>query len=167
VHALQFNRIKKRHFTDPRGRKVGAALFSNLIAIYSTYLYQSTPMFSGFSSHAPCPLDSFPSPTRTYHADTYASVSPSLSQLSTEGKSAFITGGGAGGIGASIAASRRRFGISTLGLLGRNESRLLEIKQTIQAISPKTTVPIYIADLIDQPAIQRAVSSFAAAVLGG
>jgi NAD(P)-dependent dehydrogenase (short-subunit alcohol dehydrogenase family) len=110
---------------------------------------------------------SFPCPTRTYRTDTYPSISPTLPKLSTAGKSAFVTGGGAGGIGAAIAASLVRSGISTLGLLGRNESRLRETKLTLETISPKTMVHIYFAELSDQLAVQRAVSSFATTVPGG
>jgi NAD(P)-dependent dehydrogenase (short-subunit alcohol dehydrogenase family) len=104
---------------------------------------------------------------RTYRTDTYSSISPTLAHLSTAGKSALVTGAGAGGIGAAITASLARSGISTLGLLGRNESRLRQTEQTVQAISPTTTVHIYIADLTDRPAVQTAVSTFAAAIPGG
>jgi len=119
------------------------------------------------SSPLPSYTMSIPSPTQTYHTDTYPSISPTLAHLSTAGKSAFVTGAGAGGIGAAIAASLARSGISTLGLLGRNESRLRETQKSLQAIAPTTTIHIYIADLTDCPAVQKVVSTFAAAVASG
>ncbi|TAQ88310.1 hypothetical protein B7494_g3363 [Chlorociboria aeruginascens] len=108
-----------------------------------------------------------PGPTPTYHKDTYPAISPTLASLSNVGKSALVTGAGTGGIGATIAASLAGSGISTLGLLGRNESRLLETKKTVEAISPITKIHIYIADLADASAVQHAVSTFAATIPGG
>jgi NAD(P)-dependent dehydrogenase (short-subunit alcohol dehydrogenase family) len=107
------------------------------------------------------------SATATWRRDTYPSISPTLSHLSTTGKTALVTGAGAGGIGAAIATSLAHSGISTLGLLGRSEARLFETQKLVKAISPKTIVLIYIADLTDGPKIQRAVSTFAAAAPGG
>jgi NADP-dependent 3-hydroxy acid dehydrogenase YdfG len=106
------------------------------------------------------------SATATYHKDTYPSISPNLTHLSTTGKSAFVTGAdaGAGGIGGAIATSLALSGISTIGLLGRFESRLLETPKNLQQIASKTLAQIYIADLTDRPAVQRAVTSFAATI---
>ncbi len=108
-----------------------------------------------------------PSATRTYHRDTYPAITPTLAHLSTAGESAFISGAGAGGIGASIAPAFARSGISTLGLIGRNESRLLETKQAVQTISPSTTVNIYTGDVTDFSAVQRGMSAFAATIPSG
>ncbi|KAJ0331031.1 hypothetical protein COL922a_012058 [Colletotrichum nupharicola] len=78
---------------------------------------------------------SFPSPTKNYHQKPYAAVSPSLLSLSTAGKHAFISGGGAG-IGASIAQSLAKSNIATLGLLGRSTASLETTKSAIEALSP-------------------------------
>jgi NAD(P)-dependent dehydrogenase (short-subunit alcohol dehydrogenase family) len=107
------------------------------------------------------------SATATYHKDTYPSISPILAHLSTTGKSALVTGAGAGGIGGAIATSLALSGISTIGLLGSSESRLLKTQKHLQQIAPKTLTQIYIADLTDRPAAQRAVTSFAATAPSG
>lgn len=108
----------------------------------------------------------FKSPTTTFHNDTYPSISPSLRRLSTTGKSAIVTGAGTGGIGAATALSLARSGISSLALLGRSEPRLQETKRAVEAISSKTAVHIYIADLTSAAAVHTAVAAFATAVGG-
>ena len=52
----------------------------------------------------------------------------------------------------------------TFSLLYCTESRLLGTQKHLQQIAPKTLTQIYIADLTDRPAVQRAVTSFAATV---
>ncbi|OLN97106.1 putative oxidoreductase C663.06c-like protein 1 [Colletotrichum chlorophyti] len=108
---------------------------------------------------------SFPSPTKTYHTKSYAAISPTRPELSTKGKSAFISGGGAG-IGASIAKSLGRSGISSLGLFGRTAASLEATKSSIEALSPETKVYLYALDITDADATTDAVDSFAKAING-
>ncbi|WYZ42742.1 hypothetical protein EsH8_VI_000441 [Colletotrichum jinshuiense] len=108
---------------------------------------------------------SFPSPTKIYHTKPYAAISPSRPELSTKGRHAFISGGGAG-IGASIAKSLAVSGIASLGLLGRTVKSLEDTKTAIEALNPATKVYLYTVDVTDAEATTEAVSSFANS-LGG
>ncbi|KAJ0168968.1 putative oxidoreductase C30D10.05c [Colletotrichum tanaceti] len=111
------------------------------------------------------PTMSLPSPTKTYHTESYAAISPSRPELSTKGKHAFISGGGAG-IGASIAQSLAKSGITSLGLLGRTTKTLQENKAVIEALNPDTKVHLYVADLTDAEQTGAALASFSEAVGG-
>ncbi|KZL63595.1 short chain dehydrogenase reductase [Colletotrichum incanum] len=108
---------------------------------------------------------SFPSPTKTFHRKTYATISPSRAELSTKGRHAFISGGGAG-IGASIAQSLAKSGISSLGLLGRSVKSLEDTKSAIEALNPETKVHLYAADITDAEAITDAVTLFSESIGG-
>ncbi|CAI0654189.1 unnamed protein product [Colletotrichum noveboracense] len=102
---------------------------------------------------------SFPSPTKNYHQKPYAAISPSLLSLSTAGKHAFISGGGAG-IGASIAQSLAKSNIATLGLLGRSTASLETTKSAIEALNPSVRVHLYAADITSAEATHSALQSF-------
>ncbi|OHE93837.1 hypothetical protein CORC01_10858 [Colletotrichum orchidophilum] len=108
----------------------------------------------------------FPAPTKTYHTQPYAAISPTRPELSTKGKSAFITGGGAG-IGASVAKSLAKSGIASLGLLGRTLKSLEETKTAIEALHAETKVFLYTADVTNAKETTDAVTSFAGSVNGG
>ncbi|KAF9876600.1 hypothetical protein CkaCkLH20_06008 [Colletotrichum karsti] len=108
---------------------------------------------------------SFPSPTKTYHQKPYAAISPTRPELSTRGKHAFISGGGAG-IGASIAFSLAQSGITTLGLLGRSQASLKSTKSAIEALNPSVTVHLYTADVTDAEATTSALQTFSASIGG-
>ncbi|KAF7563166.1 hypothetical protein G7046_g959 [Stylonectria norvegica] len=101
----------------------------------------------------------------TNHRTTYPAISPSRPELSTKGKSALVTGGGSG-IGASIAQSLAKSGITNLALLGRTEKTLLKNKATIEALSPSTKVSTYVADLLNAESTRSAVQSFANSIQG-
>ncbi|KAK7449598.1 hypothetical protein CaCOL14_013270 [Colletotrichum acutatum] len=109
---------------------------------------------------------SFPAPTKTYRTQPYAAISPSRPELSSKGKSAFISGGGAG-IGASIAKSLSKSGITSLGILGRTIKSLEETKTAIEALSAETKVFLYTVDVTEAKATTDAVTSFASSVEGG
>ncbi|KAE9575308.1 Short chain dehydrogenase citE [Colletotrichum fructicola] len=102
---------------------------------------------------------SFPSPTKTYHQKPHAAISPFLPSLSTAGRHAFISGGGAG-IGASIAQSLAKSNIATLGLLGRSTVSLEATKSAIKALNPSVKVHLYAADITSVEATKSALQSF-------
>ncbi|KAK1981141.1 hypothetical protein LZ30DRAFT_593345 [Colletotrichum cereale] len=108
---------------------------------------------------------SFPSPTKTYHTKTYEDISPSRVELSTKGKHAFVSGGGAG-IGASIAQSLAKSGISSLGLLGRSTKSLEDTRAAIESLNKETKIYLYAADLTDAEATAVALASFSESVGG-
>ncbi|KAL0936338.1 short chain dehydrogenase reductase [Colletotrichum truncatum] len=108
---------------------------------------------------------SFPSPTKTYHQKAYAAIDPTRPELSTKGKHAFISGGGAG-IGASIAVSLAKSGVSTLGLLGRTIASLESTKSVIEALGSSTVVHLYVADVTDAEATSSALNSFSHSING-
>lgn len=107
----------------------------------------------------------FPSPTKTYHQKTYEAISPARPELSTKGKNAFISGGGTG-IGASIAHSLARSGVTNLGILGRRTSPLEATKTAIEAAHPGTKVHLYAADITDAEATAKTLAAFAQAAGG-
>lgn len=80
-----------------------------------------------------------PSATRIYHKTTYPSIDPKRPELSVQGKTIVITGGGTG-IGAEIASSFAKAGAKRIALLGRREQPLLETKARIEAENPATEV---------------------------
>lgn len=99
------------------------------------------------------------------HHTTYTAISPKRPELSTKGKNALIAGGGSG-IGASLADSLARSGITNLALLGRNEKSLAETKKNIETTNPDTKVWVYAVDLLDAQKLQASVQSFAASING-
>jgi NADP-dependent 3-hydroxy acid dehydrogenase YdfG len=94
-------------------------------------------------------------------------MSPTLTHISTTGESALVTGAGAGGIAGAIATALALSVISTICPLSRSESRLLETSKHLQEIALKTLTQIYIANLTDRPAVQRAATSIAATIPSG
>lgn len=73
----------------------------------------------------------FPSPTPTWHNNTYAALSPSRPELSAKGKNVLITGGGTG-IGAATARAFAEAGAARIALLGRRAQPLLETKAALK-----------------------------------
>ncbi|KAH8678450.1 hypothetical protein BX600DRAFT_532354 [Xylariales sp. PMI_506] len=111
----------------------------------------------------PLPLSQknpFRSPYKNDHHETYPAIDPTQPKLSTRGKSALVTGGGVG-VGAAIALSLAKSGISQLALLARREDRLHESKAAIEALGTGTKVFTYAVDLTDAAAVGAAVDSFA------
>ncbi|KAK5079339.1 hypothetical protein LTR64_002238 [Lithohypha guttulata] len=107
----------------------------------------------------------FPMPTQTYHTKSYSSISPDQPALSQQGKNIVVTGGGTG-IGGGIALSLARAKVSNLALLGRRVGPLEQVKKTITASYPETSVYVYSADISDLDAMVNAFNSFAKAVQG-
>lgn len=111
-----------------------------------------------------------PTPQGTYHHTSYSSIDPTQQlQLSTRGKAALVTGAGTPGIGAAIAASLARSGISWLGLLGRRETTLLKTRDAVVSEAnnnnnKQTQVWVREVDVVDAEAVERAVEEFKAFV---
>ncbi|KAF5668110.1 short-chain alcohol dehydrogenase/reductase [Fusarium heterosporum] len=104
-------------------------------------------------------------PVNTTHKTTYPTISPLRPELSTKGKNALITGGGSG-IGASIARSFAKSGISNLALLGRTEKTLLENKAYIEKNHPETKIWTYTVDLVDAESTRSVLEEYVAAING-
>ncbi|KAF4983240.1 hypothetical protein FZEAL_1307 [Fusarium zealandicum] len=102
---------------------------------------------------------------KTIHQTSYPAISPLRPELSTRGKNALITGGGSG-IGAVIAQSFAKSGITNLALLGRTEKTLVENKANIEKDYPETTIWIYRVNIADPESTRSALESFAASVKG-
>lgn len=104
---------------------------------------------------------------KSTHSETYAAIAPTQPHLSTAGRSAFVTGGGARGIGAAIASSLVRSGIASIGLLGRQEGKLRESEAMLRALSPTVAIHVYASiDVRDAAAVKNAVADFAASAKG-
>ncbi|KAK0721067.1 hypothetical protein B0H67DRAFT_212051 [Lasiosphaeris hirsuta] len=82
--------------------------------------------------------DALRTPYQTYHHKSYAAIDPARPALSTRSKSAVVTGAGSG-IGASIALSLAKSGVSQLALLGRRVQALEKTKSAVLAVSPSLT----------------------------
>ncbi|KAM0495658.1 hypothetical protein ACHAP8_007925 [Fusarium lateritium] len=99
------------------------------------------------------------------HKTTYPAISPLRPELSTKGENALITGGGSG-IGASIAKSFAKSGITNLALLGRTGKTLLANKAEIEEKHPQTKVWTYTVDISDPESTRYALEAYAKAVNG-
>ncbi|KAL2868590.1 SDR family NAD(P)-dependent oxidoreductase [Aspergillus lucknowensis] len=108
----------------------------------------------------------FPSPTQTWHDNTYASLSPSRPELSAKGKNILVTGGGTG-IGAETAHYFAAAGASRIAILGRRENRLLETKASIESKYPHTQVFTAPTDVFKKDEVDSAFDRFIASTGGG
>jgi NAD(P)-dependent dehydrogenase (short-subunit alcohol dehydrogenase family) len=110
-------------------------------------IYQSTlPLHEIFPI---LPTMAFPSPVKTFHDDTYPSINPTLSQLSTKGKNIVISGGGSG-IGPGIARSFAKSGATSISILGRTQKSLLQTKEALSKGYPNTKIYTYVADITEK-----------------
>jgi NAD(P)-dependent dehydrogenase (short-subunit alcohol dehydrogenase family) len=103
----------------------------------------------------------FPSPTATWHDNTYPTLSPFRPELSAKGKTVIITGGGTG-IGAETARHFAQAGASRIGLVGRREQPLLDTRSSIEKQYPKTEVIIASADVTKKGEVDAAFSKILA-----
>ncbi|KAL7790687.1 hypothetical protein V8C43DRAFT_322674 [Trichoderma afarasin] len=97
----------------------------------------------------------WPSPTKTWHDDTYPAIDPTRPELTLAGKTAVITGGGSG-IGGAIAQSFAKAGVSRLALIGRRLQVLQDNKTRIAAINPQTEVLLIQGDIVNGDQVQQA-----------
>lgn len=101
----------------------------------------------------------FPSPTATWHSNTYQSLSPTRPELSAKGKSILITGGGTG-IGAETARYFAEAGASRIALLGRREQPLVDTKASINQKFPNVEVYIAPTDITNKEQVDVAFKTF-------
>lgn len=101
----------------------------------------------------------FPSPTSTWHDNTYPSLSPSRPELSAKGKIVVITGGGTG-IGARTAQYFAEAGASRIALLGRREKPLLDTKASIQQKFPNVEIFVASTDITNKSQVDTAFAKF-------
>lgn len=101
----------------------------------------------------------FPSPTKKWHDNTYASLSPSRPELSAKGKTVAITGGGTG-IGAETARQFAAAGAARIALIGRREQPLLDTKAAIEKSFPDVQVFTARADVANKEQLDAAFNSF-------
>ncbi|KAI2780740.1 short chain dehydrogenase [Daldinia loculata] len=92
-----------------------------------------------------------PSPTPTWHNDTYAAISPKRPELSAAGKTVVITGAG-GGVGRETALAFAEAGASRIVLLGRTEET---IKTAASALPSSVSAQIFAVDITQEDALQR------------
>ncbi|KAJ5731962.1 Glucose/ribitol dehydrogenase [Penicillium malachiteum] len=102
----------------------------------------------------------FPSPTSTWHSESYPSISPSRPELSAKGKSVLVTGGGTG-IGAETAISFATAGASRISLLGRREQPLLDTKASIEEKFANVEVFVASTDVTDKSQVDTVFAKFA------
>jgi NAD(P)-dependent dehydrogenase (short-subunit alcohol dehydrogenase family) len=101
----------------------------------------------------------FPSPTPTWHDNTYPSLSPSRPELSAKGKTVIITGGGTG-IGAETARYFAEAGAFRIGLLGRREQPLLDTKASIEHNFAGVEVFVTPTDVTKKSEVDAAFAKF-------
>lgn len=101
----------------------------------------------------------FPAPTKTWHSKSYDKIDPKRPELSAKGKNVLVTGGGIG-IGAAVVRSFAEAGASTIGILGRTESALMETKESVESDFKSTKVIVLVADLTDEASVTKALKSF-------
>ncbi|THW92614.1 oxidoreductase [Aureobasidium pullulans] len=101
----------------------------------------------------------FPSPTTTWHSNTYPSLSPSRPELSAKGKTVIVTGGGSG-IGAQTARYFAQAGASRIALLGRREQPLLDTKASIERDHEGVDVFTAATDVTKKSEVDAAFAKF-------
>jgi NAD(P)-dependent dehydrogenase (short-subunit alcohol dehydrogenase family) len=102
----------------------------------------------------------FPSPTKVYHNNTYAALSPLRPELSAKGKTIIITGGGTG-IGAETARCFAQAGAARIALVGRRLQPLHDTKASIESLYPSVEVFTASVDVTDSNAVNAAFETFA------
>ncbi|PYI25534.1 NAD(P)-binding protein [Aspergillus indologenus CBS 114.80] len=88
-----------------------------------------------------------PSPTPTWHNDTYPAIAHTRPELSMTGKTVIITGAGSG-IGRATACAFAKAGASSIILIGRNESKLQQTEQSLRGFQAK--VVLHSIDVTDE-----------------
>jgi len=99
-------------------------------------------------------------PTKTFHKTVYPSLDPTRPDLSADGKTIVITGGGTG-IGAETAKYFAMAGAARIAILGRREEPLLDTKAAIEASSPNVEVLAIAADMTKNSEVRAAFDQVA------
>jgi NAD(P)-dependent dehydrogenase (short-subunit alcohol dehydrogenase family) len=92
----------------------------------------------------------FPSPTATWHNESYDAINPSNAGLSQAGKTVIITGAGSG-IGRATALAFAKADAARLILIGRTESTLEETKKLLA--ESKSECAVYPVSATDETAM--------------
>lgn len=92
----------------------------------------------------------FPSPTATWHNESYDAINPSNAGLSQAGKTVIITGAGSG-IGRATALAFAKADAARLILIGRTESTLEETKKLLAG--SKSECAVYPVSATDETAM--------------
>ena len=106
-----------------------------------------------------------PSTTKTFHSKVYPAISPHRPILSASGRTVFITGGGAG-VGATITRSFATAGALDIAIIGRRPVPLLDTKTTLEKEFPGLRIFTRVADVLDRPSIDSALTDFSTHVGG-
>lgn len=112
-------------------------------------------------------LEMHPQFTKIKRQSTYDTIDPTKRpELLLNGKTAYITGASPGSLGAAIAESLVKAGISKVGLFARTESKLQETKAELLKVNPDLEVFIHILDVADAQSVGVA-SHWARVEIGG
>tara|TARA_R110002003_G_scaffold1035_6_gene22101 strand:- start:5101 stop:6009 length:909 start_codon:yes stop_codon:yes gene_type:complete len=95
------------------------------------------------------------SPTKKFHKTTYPSLDPTRPEVSAQGKTIVITGGGTG-IGAETARYFAKAGASRIAILGRREQPLLTTKAVLAVDYPNTDILAIATDVTDNSQVKAA-----------
>ncbi|OTB12757.1 hypothetical protein K445DRAFT_320884 [Daldinia sp. EC12] len=96
-----------------------------------------------------------PSPTATWHNDTYPAISPSRPELKATGKTVVVTGAGSG-IGRETAIAYASAGAARLVLLGRTTTTL---EETASLLGDNVSKEIFAVDITQEDALQRVAAA--------
>ncbi|OCT46918.1 putative oxidoreductase [Cladophialophora carrionii] len=109
----------------------------------------------------------FTSFTKTWHSESYATISPTRPELSASGKNVVVTGGGTG-IGKHIAIAFAHAGAQSISILGRREDRLVTSSKAITdaAQESKNAVKVLyrVTDLTKKANVDESFTSLAGEV---
>lgn len=100
----------------------------------------------------------FPSPTETWHTDSYPAIDPTRPDLSVKGKRVVVTGGG-GGIGRGFVRAFAAAGAASIAILGRREGMLKETKQAVEADHSATAVSTHVVDVVSLDSTRHAAAA--------
>ena len=96
-----------------------------------------------------------PSPTRTWHKDTYRAINClQRPELRLTNKTVIVTGGGTG-IGKGLAQAFADAGASKIAVIGRRDELLQKTKQAVEADVPSAAITTHSCDIVDLAALRR------------
>lgn len=97
-----------------------------------------------------------PSLTKTWHNDTYAAIDPKQrSELSLNGKTVVISGGGSG-VGLALTKGFADAGAQRIAILGRRDAVLQEAKKEVEANGNGVSVSTHVTDVTDAESVKLA-----------
>ena len=96
----------------------------------------------------------FSSPTETWHCTSYEAISPTRPELSVANKTVIVTGGGRG-LGADMARGFAAAGAAHVVLIGRTQSTLSQMADSIKKEFASVTMSTHAADVADEVSIGK------------